>query len=244
VSENQVVNVVVVFWLALWIPQISQRDTKNCYPIVESDLTRADPPRFKMYAAKTQAGIRPAPVALNSNPKARTYRTVLKEGAAKGPNFAGHYTVVVWGCGSSCVTFAIVDSLTGRVVFPEKVSSISGAHFEGGSDDAESEGKTDNWGLRFRLDSKLLVMVGTLNEDDNKEGAFTTCLKTADLSSYIPLSFTKGIAPEPAKSKSQSVPLRLCGRWFRKRIKNLCPASHDFARLEIVICDLRMEDEK
>ena len=99
------------------------------------------------------------------------YRTVLGQGAAKGPNFAGHYTVVAWGCGSSCTSFAIVDSLTGRVIFPQEISGINGTHFGSDSDDFESEAKTGYWGLRFRLDSKLLVLVGAINEDEKKEGA-------------------------------------------------------------------------
>jgi hypothetical protein len=32
-----------------------------------------------------------------------------------GPDFAGHYTVAYWGCGSPCGRFAIIDARTGRV---------------------------------------------------------------------------------------------------------------------------------
>jgi hypothetical protein len=35
-----------------------------------------------------------------------------------GPNFAGHYIVVTWGCGSQCVMGAIVDLKTGIVYDP------------------------------------------------------------------------------------------------------------------------------
>ena len=46
---------------------------------------------------------------------ARRSRTVLTEAAASGPDFAGHFTVVTWGCGTSCQTVAIIDETTGRV---------------------------------------------------------------------------------------------------------------------------------
>ena len=46
------------------------------------------------------------------------YRTRLREGAAEGPNFAGRYTVVIWGCGTGCAQMGVVDSKTGRVYFP------------------------------------------------------------------------------------------------------------------------------
>ena len=32
---------------------------------------------------------------------------------SKGPNFAGHYFVVNWGCGSGCLMLVIVDAMTG-----------------------------------------------------------------------------------------------------------------------------------
>jgi hypothetical protein len=43
----------------------------------------------------------------------KSYRTVLREGARKGPDFAGHYTIVEWGEGSSVITFAVVDAISG-----------------------------------------------------------------------------------------------------------------------------------
>ena len=43
------------------------------------------------------------------------FRTVLRKGEGKGPNFAGHYTVVEWGCGSKYVSFAVVDAVNGKV---------------------------------------------------------------------------------------------------------------------------------
>jgi len=42
-----------------------------------------------------------------------------------GPNFAGHYVVQQWTCGSPCVMMAIVDVVTGHVYHPP-ISSGSG----------------------------------------------------------------------------------------------------------------------
>ena len=78
-----------------------------------------------------------APVDLRSNPNAHRFRTVLRRGARSGPNFAGHLTVVTWGCGTSCITIALVDARTGRVY-----SSPVGA----------------GYGVEHRVDSRLLVV--------------------------------------------------------------------------------------
>ncbi len=44
------------------------------------------------------------------------FKTRLTEGIKEGPNFAGHYTVISWGCGTSCQINAIVDGQTGKII--------------------------------------------------------------------------------------------------------------------------------
>jgi hypothetical protein len=64
-----------------------------------------------------------AKVDLDSDPKANKFRTVLREGATAPPDFAGRCKVIVWGCGTNCSEFAIVDLATGYVfVSPERFS--------------------------------------------------------------------------------------------------------------------------
>lgn len=96
-----------------------------CHPGIVEALTRAGAtagagewrraPRFDEFPVDRIYKSAPAPVDLRSNAEARTYRTRLREGARKGPNFAGHYTVVGWGCGSNCEATMVVDAVTGRV---------------------------------------------------------------------------------------------------------------------------------
>jgi hypothetical protein len=77
---------------------------------------------------------------------------------------------VGWGCGTSCVSFAIVNRKSGNVIFPDQINNVSGVHLQ--ADDFLPSAKTQFWGLRFRLDSRMLVLVGAINEDENNEGAF------------------------------------------------------------------------
>jgi hypothetical protein len=70
--------------------------------------------RFGDYAVKETFEGKPArPQIVEKNH--RTFRTVITEAATKGPNFAGHYTVAEWGCGSGCMSLAVVDATTGKV---------------------------------------------------------------------------------------------------------------------------------
>jgi hypothetical protein len=84
---------------------------------------------------------------------AKTYRTMIRDGVKdEGVNFAGHYSLVIWGCGSSCMSFAIVDVITGQVFDPpfEAISTLeSGNAYEG---------------LVFKKNSRLLVASGCPNE--------------------------------------------------------------------------------
>ena len=93
-------------------------------------------PNFTDYPVITRYGDKPAPVNISSHPLAKVFRTKLREGAKKGPNFAGHYTVVTWGCSTDCESVAIVDARNGKVFFPPFATVF---------------------GVDFRLDSNLFI---------------------------------------------------------------------------------------
>lgn len=58
----------------------------------------------------------PAPVDFESFPEARMYRTVINAEVEEGANFAGHYRLATWGCGTSCYGYAVVDLRTGKML--------------------------------------------------------------------------------------------------------------------------------
>ena len=103
-------------------------------------------PRFEDYPVREAYKGPVAPVRLDGR-RARMFRTRLREDSRGGPNFAGRYTVVVWGCGTGCAQMGVVDSKTGRVYFPP-LEYMDIPDMEDGS--ARSR--------VFRLDSRLLVI--------------------------------------------------------------------------------------
>ena len=101
-------------------------------------------PRFEDYPVREVYKGAVADVRLDSR-RARMFRTRLREDSRGGPNFAGHYTVVIWGCGTGCAQMGVVDSKTGRVYFPPvEYMDIP---------DMEDAAVRSQW---FRLDSRLL----------------------------------------------------------------------------------------
>jgi hypothetical protein len=53
-----------------------------------------------------------------TDPAAYEYRTKIKsECKTQGINFAGHFTLTHWGCGSDCEAVAIVDRVSGKIFF-------------------------------------------------------------------------------------------------------------------------------
>lgn len=76
-------------------------------------------------------------IDLKSNDRAPNYRTVLRKGYdSDSANFAGHYTFVSFGCGSTCLTSFIIDRRNGKVYT---------------SPGAET-------GYEFRVDSRMLLV--------------------------------------------------------------------------------------
>jgi len=46
----------------------------------------------------------------------RKYRTQFRIARQHPPNFAGHYSVATWGCGTQCIEGGIVDLATGQLI--------------------------------------------------------------------------------------------------------------------------------
>ena len=51
----------------------------------------------------------------NTDPDAKRFITRIKQECEKGVNFAGHYTLVSWGCGTACQSNVLVDRKTGKI---------------------------------------------------------------------------------------------------------------------------------
>src|SRR5207248_3384159 len=81
---------------------------------------------------------RPVQPDLRTNPIGHFYQTEFRRQAARGPDFAGEYTVVRWGRGANVSDFAIVSARSGAIFFDER--------FEG------------SWDLQYRMDSRLFVV--------------------------------------------------------------------------------------
>ncbi|MGD0131674.1 MAG: hypothetical protein ABSE57_06490 [Bryobacteraceae bacterium] len=90
----------------------------------------------------------------------RMFRTRLLNAASEPPNLAGHYRFEVWGCGSECMSGAILDLATGTVIPPPFAKGSRGwdgvivcaSAFEGS-------------GIEVRVDSRLVIVRRGLNYD-------------------------------------------------------------------------------
>jgi hypothetical protein len=118
-------------------------------PVLAFGGTKA--PAFEDFPAPMDWRGPVAPIKLTTSSE-RMFRTRLSEAMKQPPNFAGHYRVTYWGCGSICTASAIVDLQTGNVYPPPLGGNGNGwdrwisctASFEGAGDD-------------FRVDSRLFI---------------------------------------------------------------------------------------
>ena len=111
---------------------------------------RATIPRFDDYPAEGEVVKRPVKVVLSS-PFQEEFRTRITREAALSPNFAGHFRIAEWGCGSSCVSVALIDLANGAVYDGPFRTLGYGVRrkYEGGEDE-----------FQYRLSSRLVEARG------------------------------------------------------------------------------------
>ena len=122
-------------------------------------------PRFEDYPADSLYTGTPADPLLVS-PEERRFRTFIRRGvthgsgvedgatgkelARPGPNFAGHYVIVTWGCGSPCLMAAFVDLKDGRILPPP-------FHHGSGHSYFQVPWAFPKEPLQYRVNSRLLI---------------------------------------------------------------------------------------
>jgi hypothetical protein len=94
----------------------------------------------------------------STDPKARNYITRIKYGCENtGINFAGHYTIIEWGCGAACQEMAIIDRVSGDIIY----SQIPFDTLDGHS------------GVDYKIDSRMLIInTEALSESWNYEKGY------------------------------------------------------------------------
>lgn len=120
-----------------------------------------DVPKFKDYAANKIYKGKYHPLVLNEYGK--MYRTRLREALKHPVNFAGHYIVTGWGCGSGgCNTCAVINVKTGIATScPVTLMSVYPLK-------PEYEDKSGQEHI-FRKNSRLMIFAGVL---DTLQGQF------------------------------------------------------------------------
>ena len=125
------------------------------------DTSIGNTPRFEDYPVTELFKGKPvAPILATS--EQRRYRTRIREGVSlgigverdgkqdqPGPNFAGHYIIITFGCGSPCILMAMVDAVTGEVYNSPMARGLQMSWLDGGP-----------WlpAVEFRQNSKLMIM--------------------------------------------------------------------------------------
>jgi hypothetical protein len=117
----------------------------------DSVIEEKSAPRFEDFRVPRAFRGKPAPVKISS-PQARMFRTMLRENAKEGVNFAGQYILATWGCGSGCSSIAVIDARTGKVYFTPFLMLVGIALYQ------------ELGPLDYRQDSRLLKVVGSRND--------------------------------------------------------------------------------
>ncbi len=90
----------------------------------------AELPAFSEYSRVEHSGLQLQAIDFDSHPDARNFRTRLEENLGGYANFAGHFILTMWGCGTMCQQIALIEVETGKVFMPEEFVSSFGVCFK------------------------------------------------------------------------------------------------------------------
>jgi hypothetical protein len=120
-------------------------------------------PSFTSYGTRIDKK-RAVTVNLGSHKSARMFRTNLRNAAKEGVNFAGHYILTGWGCGTNCSMWAIIDARNGRVYFPREFEGVGFGFCElpEGKLPSDTPNLADDASgpLYFKANSRLVALTG------------------------------------------------------------------------------------
>ena len=170
----------------------------ECDLVTTADLSDTEAPTFAEHPVVTQKVVSAPRLDLKSNPIAKTYRTVLRREVIEGPNYAGHYRVAFWGCGTSCAMFAVIDLKTGKVITAREFATVSGIHLA--TDDFLPGTASDGWGFRYKRSSSLLVVLGDPDEDESRFGAYYFVVQGQTLRLIYTTKVTKDCSNSSARA--------------------------------------------
>jgi hypothetical protein len=131
-------------------------------------------PTFSQYAVKVE-NLRSASVNLKSHRDAERFRTNLRNAARGRVNFAGHYILTEWGCGTNCSQTAIIDARNGTVYFPDELAGAVNGFCElpknAEPKDIPKQGDTQLAPTFFKANSRLLLLQGFKGGDLDRKKA-------------------------------------------------------------------------
>src|ERR1035437_7625251 len=157
--------------LAIAMPLVAHASVDNDgydeATIRASDIP-SDAPLFATYPAKVFAGPN-AKLKIGNDPEAWLYRTRLREWSSEKVNFAGHYILATWGCGTGCVQIMFIDAKSGKLFHPAGIRSNVAVNVH---DEMLTGGRSwyGEGSVHFQPNSELLVLVGAPEEDMARRG--------------------------------------------------------------------------
>lgn len=119
---------------------------------------QASRPSFSKFPVTVEKA-RARSVDFKNDAASRSFRTRLNEAFRSGVNFAGHYIVAGWGCGTGCISGAIIDARTGKVQWPLEFNAL-GVWYDGNNYVDKP--------VEYRKNSRLLIIRGSPGVKDNE----------------------------------------------------------------------------
>jgi hypothetical protein len=149
----------MLWWNRLWIVLLICAFAADVQSQTQRSYDAQHPPRFEEFPVTEKWQPPAAPVQLTTRSE-RMFKTNLTKASKQPPEFAGHFSIASWGCGSVCMASAFVDLKTGEVIPPPSPAPRKTGWDRWMMCTAAFEGS----GFEVRIDSRLVKFTCGFNE--------------------------------------------------------------------------------
>lgn len=165
-AANPISNSTTVDIPSLEIEKNITSTNENITPSINKEtLLKLNAPNFEQFGVFEKYEEKSNSINFEHNEFAQRFKTHLLDASEQQANFAGHYIVTTWGCGTQCRVISLIDKKTGNVFNDRQLSNVINSSAGDANYPSDVINQLHSFSLDFNIDSNLMIVWGCVGDE-------------------------------------------------------------------------------